>query len=261
MAYETIILEKQGPVSIIRFNRPKALNAINAQVLQETRSALGEVNDDKDIKVLVLTGEGGKAFVAGADIAYMVKLSPLEARRFSETGHALMAELEDLQIPVIACVNGFALGGGAEIAMASDFIYASEKAKFGQPEINLGIIPGFGGTQRLARLVGKGMAKELCMSGGMIGAQEAKEIGLVNRVFPAETLWEETLKTAKTIAAKGKVSLSAVKRCIDRGFDTDLRRGCQMEAEAFGLCFAGTDAQEGMGAFLEKRTPEFKDGF
>jgi len=144
------------------------------------------------------------------------------------------------------------------MALACDFIYASENAKFGQPEINLGIIPGFGGTQRLPRLVGKGMAKELCMTGAMITAREAKEIGLVNKVFPPDKLWEETMKTANLIASKGKVSLLAVKQCVDRGYDTDLRRGCQIEAEAFGLCMVSPDAKEGMSAFLEKRKPEFK---
>lgn len=258
MAYQNIIFERRGNVGVIKFNRPKALNAINASVLDEMNAALTEIEKDPDLRVLVLTGEGEKAFVAGADIAYMVNLSPLEGRRFSLKGHELEFRLASLPIPVIACVNGFALGGGTEMAMACDFIYASEKAKFGQPEINLGVIPGFGGTQRLPRLVGKGMAKELCMTGGMISAQEAKEIGLVNKVFPADRLWEETMKTANLIASKGKVSLRAVKECVDRGYDTDLGRGCLMEADAFGLCMASPDGKEGMSAFLEKRKPDFK---
>ena len=169
-----------------------------------------------------------------------------------------MFQLEALSMPVIACVNGFALGGGSELAMACDFVYASETAKFGQPEINLGIIPGFGGTQRLSRLVGKAMAKELCMSGVMIDAREAQKIGLVNKVFPPDRLWEETLKTAKLLASKGKVSMRAVKRCIDRGFDLDMNSGCFMESDAFGMCMASPDGKEGMTAFLEKRKPEFK---
>ncbi len=159
---------------------------------------------------------------------------------------------------MIACVNGFALGGGTEIAMACDFIYASENAKFGQPEINLGIIPGFGGTQRLSRLAGKAMAKELCMTGVIISAQEAKEIGLVNKVFPHDKLWEETMKTANLIASKGKVSLRAVKQCIDRGYDVDLRSGCFMETDAFAVCMTSPDGKEGLSAFLEKRKPNFK---
>ena len=258
MSYQTIIFEKQGSVAVIRFNRPKALNAINPDVLSEMSDALDKIESDSSVKVLVLTGEGEKAFIAGADISHMVNFSPLEARQFSIKGHELGVRLENLPIPVIACVNGFALGGGTEMALACDFIYASENAKFGQPEINLGIIPGFGGTQRLPRLVGKGAAKELCMTGVMISAHEAKEMGLVNKVFPPDKLWEETLKTADLIASKGRVSVRALKQCIDGGFDTDLRRGCRMEADAFGLCMASPDGKEGMSAFLEKRKPEFK---
>jgi enoyl-CoA hydratase len=258
MAYETIIFQKHGKVAVIKFNRPKALNAINPQLLAEVHKALDEIEKDPSIKVLVLTGEGEKAFVAGADISYMVNLSPLAARKWSQDGHDLGFRFENFPIPVIACVNGFALGGGTEMAMACDFIYASETAKFGQPEINLGLIPGFGGTQRLSRLVGKAVAKELCMTGGMITAQEAKAIGLVNKVFPADKLWEETMKTAELVASKGKVALRAVKQCIDRGYDTDLRRGCQMESDAFGFCLSSPDAKEGMSAFLEKRKPDFK---
>jgi enoyl-CoA hydratase len=256
--YETLILEKMDSISVIKINRPKALNAINQKVVEEMNRALDEIEKDTSIKVLIVTGEGEKAFVAGADIAYMVNLSPIQARAFSRAGQELLFRLESLPIPVIACVNGYALGGGTELAMACDFIYASENARFGQPEINLGIIPGFGGTQRLSRLVGKAMAKELCMSGVQITAQEAKEIGLVNKVFPKEALWEETLKTAKVLATKGKVALRAIKRCIDRGYDVDLRDGCYYEAESFATCFSSPDAKEGLTAFLEKRTPEFK---
>lgn len=258
MAYENIIYEVAENVGIIKFNRPKALNAINPEVLNEAGDALKQAEADPAVKALILTGEGEKAFVAGADIGHMVNLSPLQAKKWSEDGHALMFQLEALAMPVIACVNGFALGGGSELAMACDFIYASETAKFGQPEINLGIIPGFGGTQRLSRLVGKGMAKELCMTGVMIDAREAKEIGLVNKVFPPDKLWEETMKTAKVLASKGKVSMRAVKRCIDQGFDLDVNTGCRMESDAFGLCMASPDGKEGMSAFLEKRKPAFK---
>ncbi|MFP3927767.1 MAG: enoyl-CoA hydratase-related protein [Desulfobacteraceae bacterium] len=258
MSYENIVFTREEAVGVIKFNRPKALNAINADVIREVNSALDEVEKDSSIKVLVLTGEGEKAFVAGADIAHMVNLSPLEGREFSRAGQDLLFRLEQLPIPVIACVNGFALGGGAEIAMACDFIYASAKAKFGQPEITLGIIPGFGGTQRLSRLVGKSMAKELCLTGAMIDAEEARSIGMVNRVFPAEELWQETMKAAKKIAGFGRVSLKAVKNTIERGLDVDLRDGCFMEADQFGLCMASPDAGEGMSAFLEKRKPEFK---
>jgi enoyl-CoA hydratase len=260
MAYDNIIFEIEGGVAVIKINRPKALNAINPDVLNELTDALGKVRADSSIKVLVFTGEGDKAFIAGADISHMVDLDPLQARRFSNRGQDVTFLLEELPIPVIACVNGFALGGGTEFAMACDFIYASENAKFGQPEINLGIMPGFGGTQRLSRLVGKAMAKELCLTGVMIGAQEAKDIGLVNKIFPHEKLWEETMKTARIIASKGKVSTRAVKQCIDRGFDLDLHNGCYMEADNFGICMASPDGKEGMSAFLEKRKPEFKGG-
>ena len=258
MAYQDIIFAKEGHIAIIRFNRPKALNAINPAVLREVNEALDQIEKDTDIRVLILTGEGEKAFIAGADIAYMLKIGPLEGRQFSRTGQEVLFRLESLPIPVIACVNGFALGGGMEFAMACDFIYASEDAKFGQPEINLAIIPGYGGTQRLPRLVGKGWAKELCMTGELIGPQVAKEIGLVNKVFPPETLWEETMKTAKILASKGRVSLKAIKDCIGRGVDVDLRDGCYMESDAFGVVMTSEDAKEGLGAFLEKRKPEFK---
>jgi enoyl-CoA hydratase len=258
MAYETILFEKDGGVAIVKFNRPKAMNAINPDVISEINRVLDDIEKDPLVRVLVFTGVGEKAFVAGADIGFMADLSPLEARKWSLQGHKLAFRLEELPIPVIACVNGYALGGGTEMALACDFIYASENAQFGQPEINLGIIPGFGGTQRLARRVGKGMAKELCMSGVMISAQEAQAAGLVNRVFPQDRLFEETMKTARLIAAKGSVSLSAVKHCIDRGFNEDLHKGCLMEVDAFGLCFDSPDAREGMTAFLGKRKPEFK---
>jgi enoyl-CoA hydratase len=258
MPYNTIIFEIQEGVAIIRFNRPKALNAINPEVLSEVGVALAKIEEDASIRVLLLTGQGDKAFVAGADIAYMRNLTPLQGKNFSRTGQELLFRLERLPIPVVACVNGFALGGGLEFAMACDFIYASEEARFGQPEINLGLIPGFGGTQRLTRLVGKAMAKELCMTGAMITAREAKEMGLINRVIPAEKLWEETMKTAKGLSGKGRVSLKAVKDCIERGYDVDLRDACYMESDAFGMCLTSEDAGEGMGAFLEKRKAIFK---
>ena len=258
MSFENIIFEEVGNIAVIKFNRPKALNAINPDVLAEVGEALNKIEADGVVKVLVLTGNGDKAFIAGADISHMAGFSPLQGRRFAEEGQQLLFRMESLPIPIIACVNGFALGGGTETAMACDFIYASEKAKFGQPEINLGIMPGFGGTQRLSRLVGKAMAKELCMTGVVIGAQEAKEIGLVNKVFPADTLWEETMKTAGLLASKGRVSMKAIKNCIDRGFNVDLHSAHFMEADAFALCISSPDGKEGMTAFLEKRKPEFK---
>jgi enoyl-CoA hydratase len=261
MNYNNILFNVEGNIAVLKFNRPKALNAVNPDVFVEMNDALDKIIIDKTIKVLILTGEGDKSFVAGADISHMINLSPLQLKEFSRIGQDLLFRLEKLPVPVIACVNGFALGGGCEIAMACDFIYASETARFGQPEITLGVIPGFGGTQRLSRLVGKAMAKELCMTGAMINAQEAKNIGLVNKVFPKDTLWEETMKMANGIAGKGKVALKAIKECIDRGFDVDLHNGCYMESEAFGLIATSPDKKEGMTAFLEKRAPEFKGDF
>lgn len=260
MEYKTIILEEEAGVAVLKFNRPQALNAVNPEVLAELAGALDQIEEGESVKVLVLTGEGDRAFVAGADISHMSRLSPLQMRNFSRTGQELLFRLENLPVPAIAAVNGFALGGGLEIAMACDFIYASDKAKFGQPEINLGLIPGFGGTQRLPRLIGKPMAKELCLTGNMIDAREAREIGLVNKVFPSDQLWGETMKTARLISAKGRISLKAAKDCIGRGVDVDLRDGCYMESDAFGLCIVSPDAKEGMTAFLEKRKAEFKGG-
>ena len=259
MSYDTIIFEIDDNVAVIKFNRPKALNAINPDVINELGKALDQIEADRSIRALILTGEGEKSFIAGADISHMVNFTPTDAKQFSHQGQELLFRLESLPIPVIACVNGFALGGGTEFAMACDFIYASEKARFGQPEINLGVIPGFGGTQRLSRKVGMAQAKELCMTGKIISAQEAKDIGLVNRLFPLEELREETIKTAKLIASKGRTSMQAVKETIQRGFDLDLRNSCYMESEAFGICLSSPDGKEGFSAFLEKRNPEFQD--
>jgi len=258
MSYELILLEISEGIATISINRPKALNALNPQVMEEIGAALKEISQNKEVRAAILTGTGDKAFVAGGDIASMAQFTLLEAKRYSSNGHEVLFAMENLEIPIIAAVNGFALGGGNEIAMACDFIYASENAKFGQPEINLGITPGFGGTQRLARLVGKGWARELCLTGVMISAQEAKEIGLVNKVFPPEALMAETRKTAKLIASKGRVAVRAIKHAINRGFDVDLRNGCAMEVDAYAITFTSPDAKEGLTAFLEKRKPDFK---
>lgn len=258
MNYENILFEVKDGVGVLTFNRPKSLNALNPKTLEEVADVVGRVKKDRSIRVLLLTGAGEKAFVAGADISEFQKMNPLEARQFAERGQEIFFQLEQLAIPVIAVVNGFALGGGCEIAMSCDFIYASDKAKFGQPEINLGIIPGFGGTQRLARLVGRAKAKELCMTAEMIDAQQAKDLGLVVKVFPAAQLMEETMKVANSVAAKGPVALRAIKHVIDIGYDVDLKSGCALEAESFGVCFASQDAKEGVAAFLEKRKPNFQ---
>jgi enoyl-CoA hydratase len=258
MLFNNILLEIEEGIATISVNRPKALNALNPEVMAEIAEALKQISANKDVRVAILTGTGDKAFVAGADISVMATQTPLEAKRFSASGQEVLLAMEALEIPIIAAVNGFALGGGTEIAMACDFIYASEKARFGQPEINLGIIPGFGGTQRLARLVGKGWAKELCLTGEMINAAQAKEIGLVNKVFPPEELMAETMKAAKLMASKGRAALRAIKQVMNRGFDVDLRNGCAMEVDAFAIAFTSSDAKEGLTAFLEKRKPEFK---
>lgn len=258
MAYENILFEIQDGVGLLTFNRPKALNALNPATLEEVSDVIDTVGKDEAVRVLVLTGAGDKAFVAGADISEFPKMNPLQARLFAERGQEVFFKLESLPRPVIACVNGFALGGGCELAMSCDFIYASDKARFGQPEINLGIIPGFGGTQRLSRLVGRAKAKELCMTGEMIDAQQAKELGLAAKVFPADQLVEETLKVARQLALKSPGALRAIKLVTDRGFDVDLKNGCALEAEAFGNAFASQDAKEGVAAFLEKRKPVFK---
>jgi len=258
MSYENIIFEIRDGVGVLTFNRPKALNALNPATLDEVADVLGRVAGDDSIRVLVLTGAGEKAFVAGADINEFKSMNPLSARLFAEKGQGIFFEIERLSKPVIACVNGFALGGGCEIAMSCDFIYASDKARFGQPEVNLGLIPGFGGTQRLSRLVGRAKAKELCMTGEMIDAQQAKELGLAAKVFPAEQLLDETLKVARALASKSPSVLRSMKKVIDSGADIDLKNGCALEAEAFGVCFGSEDMQEGVGAFLEKRKPQFK---
>lgn len=258
MSYENILFEVQDGVGVLTFNRPKSLNALNPKTLEEVAEVIENAKKDRNIRVLLLTGAGEKAFVAGADITEFQKMNPLEALLFAERGQEIFFQLEQLAIPVIAVVNGFALGGGCEMAMSCDFIYASENAKFGQPEINLGIIPGFGGTQRLSRLVGRAKAKELCMTGEMIDARQAKELGLVAKVFPADQLLTESMKVAETLAVRGQVALRAIKQVVDRGYDVDLKSGCALEAQAFSVCFTSQDAREGVAAFLEKRKPNFQ---
>ena len=261
MSFENLLFDVQDGVGLLTINRPKVLNALNPATLEEIDAALDQVRSDDSIRVLVITGSGEKAFVAGADISEFPKMNPLQAQLFAQKGQAVFFKIEELPIPVIAAVNGFALGGGCELAMSCDFIYASDTARFGQPEINLGIIPGFGGTQRLARLVGRAKAKELCMTGEQITAQEAKDIGLAASVFPASDLVDSAMKTARGLAAKGRVALRAIKTTVDRGVEADLKTGCAIEVEAFGTSFSSQDAKEGATAFLEKRKPSFKGSF
>lgn len=258
MSFENIIFTVENNIATIFFNRPKALNALNNALFDELNTALDMVRDDSSIRVLILTGAGDKAFVAGADILELSQMNPLQAKFFSRKGQKIFSKIEDLPIPAIAAVNGFALGGGSEAALACDFIYASEKAVFGLPEITLGLIPGFGGTQRLARLVGKNRAKEMVFTGKNIRADKALEYGIANKVCSPETLMEEVLKTATLIAAKGKVSLRAAKEVIQNGTAADLETGCRIENDGFGIAMVSEDAKEGTTAFLEKRKPVFK---
>ncbi len=261
MEYKNIIFQIEEQIATITFNRPKVLNALNEASLKEFSHAIDKVAGDEDIRVLILTGAGDRSFVAGADITEFLKFNALKAKIFSEMGHGIVSKLQELPIPVIGAVNGFALGGGCEVVIACDFIYASENAMFGLPEINLGIIPGFGGTQRLPRIIGKNRAKEMIFTGKMISAAEAQAMGLVNKVCLQNQLMDEVLNVAKIIVAKGKVSLRAAKQAINNGMDVDLKTGCRIEIDAFAVCLASPDAKEGTKAFLEKRPPDFKGGF
>ena len=258
MTFETIVFEAADGIAKIVFNRPKALNALNRQLLAEFDQALEAVNEDESIRVLVLTGTGEKAFVTGADITELAECDALAGKLFARQGQLVINKLEAMSIPVIAAVNGYALGGGSEVALACDFIYAADSAVFGLPEITLGLIPGFGGTQRLPRAVGANMARELIYTGRMIPAAEAKEIGLVNRVVPLDALMSEAEETARSIAKKGAVALRAAKEAINSGLNVDLGSGLARENDAFALCMASIDAKEGTSAFLEKRKPTFK---
>jgi enoyl-CoA hydratase len=255
MAYENILLQREGPVCTITLNRPRSLNALNSATLRELTQAVREAADSS--RALILTGAGEKAFVAGADIAEMAPMTPWSAREFSELGHVLTALLEDIPIATIAAVNGYALGGGLELAVACDMIYASENARLGLPEVTLGITPGFGGTQRLVRLVGKLRAKEIIFTGEMVDARQAEHIGLVNAVFPREELLPHCRKVADKIATRGPLAIARAKRLVERGYDMPLRAANRQEAESFALLFDTQDRAEGMRAFLQKRPAKF----
>lgn len=256
MAYENVLLEKEDRVAILSINRPKALNALNNDTLVEIKKAIEEIKEDAGIDVLIITGAGDKAFVAGADISFMQPLSAIEGRAFGALGQEVFRMIEAMEKPVIAAVNGFALGGGCELAMCCDFRIASTKAKFGQPEVGLGITPGFGGTQRLPRLVGTGMAKQMLYTADVIDASEALRIGLVNSVVEPEELMDAVKKIAKRILSKAQIAVRLCKAAANEGMQTDIDRGMTIEADAFGLCFATADQKEGMAAFIEKRKPE-----
>jgi len=255
--WSSLLFKKEGHIGLLSINRPEALNALNSTLLEELSQAIDMVEKDPDIHVLILTGEG-RAFVAGADINEMKHMSPMEARVFAEKGMSLFRKIELMEKPVIAAVNGFALGGGCELSMCTDIRIASEKAKFGQPEVGLGITPGFAGTQRLARLIGSGRAKELIFTCDIIDAAEAYRIGLVNKVVPVEELMYASIEMANKILQKSQLAVRYAKTAINRGIETDLETGMIIEKDLFGLCFATEDQKEGMGAFLEKRTPNYK---
>ncbi|QQY79504.1 enoyl-CoA hydratase [Keratinibaculum paraultunense] len=257
MDFEHLLFEKKGNIGILSINRPDALNALNSNVLDELNEAVDIIAADEEVHILIITGEG-RAFVAGADIGEMKDMNILEARKFAENGLKVFRKIELMEKPVIAAVNGFALGGGCELSMCCDIRIASEKAKFGQPEVGLGIIPGFAGTQRLARLVGIGKAKELIFTSEMIDAKEAYEIGLVNKVVPAEKLMEVSMDMAEKIVKNGQIAVRFAKTAINRGIETDLETGMNIEKDLFALCFGTEDQKEGMKAFLEKRKPNYK---
>jgi enoyl-CoA hydratase len=253
MAYENLVLELRGGMGIIKINRPKALNALNSATLDELLAAAGELAGNPDVKVVIVTGQGDKAFAAGADIQEMQPMNPMQGMAFSQKGHKAMSFLQEMSKPVIAAVNGYALGGGFELALACDIIYAAEKARVGFPEVTLGILPGFGGTQRTARLTGVAKAKELIFSGKAISAKEAYEMGILNKVTPDGELMEAVEGLAASIMSAGPIGVGLAKASINKSASVDVDSGLDFEAEAFGLCFGTEDQKEGMAAFLEKR--------
>ena len=256
--YQTLRYEKQENIGILTINRPEALNALNSTVIGDLEQAITEVEKDAELGALIITGEG-RSFVAGADIGEQLPLDVAGGRKWGQRGSALMRRIEKLEIPTIAAVNGFALGGGCELSMACDIRIASEKAKFGQPEVGLGITPGFSGTQRLPRRVGVAKAKELIFSGKMIKADEAEKIGLVNAVYDPEALMDGALEMAKSFIKNAPIAVKYAKACIDRGMQMDMDDGIACENELFAMCFATADQKEGMGAFLEKRPAAFQN--
>lgn len=258
MQFNNLECKTENNIATVTINRPKSLNALNRETLEEIISCFAELEDDPEIAAVIITGAGEKAFIAGADISYMHEFDALEGREFGMLGHRAMDAIEGFSRPVIAAVNGFALGGGCELALSCDIRIASENAKFGQPEVSLGVTPGFGGSQRLPRLVGKGHACELLFTGKIIDAGEAGRIGLVNRVVPLENLLKECEDIAVQISQKGPVAVKLCKELVNDGMELDLARACRLEADLFGLCFANEDQKEGMNAFLQKRAPDFK---
>lgn len=258
MGYENLLIEYQEHIAILKINRPKALNALNSATLKELSQAFAQIAHDGNVRVVLLMGSGEKAFVAGADIAEMRELNTQQAQRFSQLGHGVMNQIENLPQPVIAVVNGFALGGGTELAMACDLRIASEKAKFGQPEVTLGLLAGFGGTQRLPRLVGSGRASEILLTGDILDAQEAYRMGLVNRVYAQDDLMNQALILAQKISSRAPIGVQLTKSSIHKAQNIDIVSGQAYEAAVFGQVFSTQDQKEGCSAFLEKRKADFR---
>jgi enoyl-CoA hydratase len=257
MAFETLQVDREGPVVAVTLNRAKQLNAINRVMVRELDEVATELEGDHTARVVIVTGAGDRAFLAGADITEFQGPTPVQALAFSQRIQRLYSRIEALPQVTLAAVNGFALGGGCELTLCCDLVLASETARFGQPEINLGVIPGAGGTQRLARLVGLHRAKEICYLGEMIDAAEAYRIGLVNRVVPADRLLAEARALAEKLAARAPVALRMIKEAMNDGYDLDLPKGLALEAKAWAVAFSTADKREGVAAFLEKRKPAF----
>jgi enoyl-CoA hydratase len=258
MPYENIKVESRNKIAYITIDRPKVLNALNMQTMEELRQAFSQVKSDKDVRVVILTGTGEKSFVAGADINELQKNNPVEAKEYTHRGQAVLDLIENLGKPVIACINGFALGGGCELAMACTMRLASENAKLGQPEVKLGIIPGYGGTQRLPRLVGKGIAAQLLLTGDMINAQEAHRIGLVNEVVAAAELIPRAEAVAQAIIKNAPLAIQYCLEAVNHGMEMSQQEGLFLEATLFSVCCATEDKKEGTTAFLEKRAANFR---
>ncbi len=258
MSFQYLRSETADGIAQVTINREKAMNALNPDVLKEIRDCFTALSSDAGVRVVIVTGAGEKAFVAGADIAAMSSMTPQDALEFGKLGHSAMDAVDQCSKPVIAAVNGFCLGGGMELALACDFMYVSEKAKLGLPEVNLGLFPGWGGTQRLARLVGKGRAKEMIFSAKIISAPEAFEAGIANKVCKPEELLNEVRAVASEIAKKAPVAVALAKRTLHQGFDLPLAQGLDLEKNTFAKCFETQDLKEGLAAFLEKRAANFK---
>lgn len=258
MEFKNLLIENENGVALLTINSPRTMNALNSEVISELECAFFELSLDDSVKAVVLTGAGDKAFVAGADIKEMSAMNSCQGHQFALKGQRLMMLIKKMKKPVIAAVNGYALGGGLELALACDFIYASQKARFGFPEVTLGVIPGFGGTQNLARLIGTNRANELVFTGKMINAEKAAAWGIVNELFAPEELLAKSLETAAALAAVGTLAVGYAKDAVVNGINMTLEDGFRYEAALFGVLFASEDQKEGMGAFVEKRKAEFK---